>query len=118
MTPEQQALLASKATIGQDVWFKQKGNVGPRYRVGRVVDEVSLIVADYKHLIQKIAIDDPESWEGQDFGYRTGYYTFDAKGKRLLWGQYTQFLTASQYRQLLVAAREKGWGLDLGVLGT
>ena len=112
MTPEQSERLNAKSSIGNDVWFKVKGAGGPAYRVGRIVDEVSIVVADYKHVLQKIEIGQPAEWENEEFGYRSGYYTFDAAGRRLLWGQYTQFLTASQYQRLLAQARAKGWAID------
>ena len=112
MTSEQKARLEAKTTVGLPVWFKVKGGAAPKYLIGRVADEVSVIVADYKHLLQRIAIAKPADWGDQAFGYRTGYYTFDARGTRLLWGQYTQFLTARDYRTLLARARAKGWDLS------
>ena len=71
---------------------------------------MSLAVGEYKHLIQRIRFSFGVPWDGR-YGYRTGYYTLSATAKRLTWGQYTQFLTQTEYRKLLAKARAKGWPL-------
>jgi len=109
MTPEQFKRLES-TTIGKTVTHKNKGGSGHQV-VGTVVDEVYIIVSDYKHLIQKIAFTPGNEWGGNMFAYRAGYYTFDAKMKKPTWGQYTPVLTESQYRELLQKARQKGWAI-------
>ncbi len=70
-----------------------------------------IIVEDYKHLIQKIELDGKPSTDDSVHGYRTGYYTFSYGMKKIVWGQYTQFLTEQQYRNLLGQARAKGWNI-------
>src|SRR5207253_7685525 len=97
----------SMSRVGRKVTFKNKGGGGSRV-MGTVEDEVYLMVGDYKHMIQKIRFAAGISWDHSDYGYRTGYYTFDARGKAVKWGQYTQFLTEKEYRTLLRKARAKG----------
>lgn len=77
--------------------------------MGKVVDEVYIIVNDYKHMIQKIEFAQGLSWDRSKYAYRTGYYTWDANFKRIIWGQFTQFLTEKEYSRLLEQARKKGW---------
>jgi hypothetical protein len=94
--------------IGRTVTFKNKDRPGS-YALGVVEDEVYVMVSDYKHLIQRIRFAGGVSWDGSEFGYRTGYFTYDAKCRRIVWGQFTQFLTQIEYQALLSAARAKGW---------
>jgi hypothetical protein len=101
--------LEARSMIGRKIWFKEKGET-ERSEMGVVTDEVYIIVGDYKHMIQRVRRDVPY-WDGCNYAYRTGYYTFDASGQKLKWGQFTQFLTEEQYRALLAQAREKGWPL-------
>ena len=119
MDKGQEARLKAKTGIGKGVWFKDK-RTGQSKLMGRVEDEVAIYVSDYKHLIQRIRCSENRSsgggekgcyWDGSKYGYRTGYYTFDQSGKKLLWGQYTQFLTEIEYRRLLNKAKEKGWDI-------
>jgi hypothetical protein len=77
--------------------------------MGKVVDEVYIMVSDYKHMIQKIEF--KEGVSSDKFAYRTGYYTYDSQMKNIKWGQFTQFLTERQYKALLSKAKEKGWNL-------
>ncbi len=109
MTKAQRQRLEAASCIGKEVHFKVKGGTG-RNKMGRVLDEVYIMVGDYKHLIQQIHADAPY-WDGSKMGYRTCYYTFDADGKHVKFGQYTQFLTELEYRNLLSKARAKGWPL-------
>jgi|ERR1700735_2495672 hypothetical protein len=108
MTDEQKQRLEAKSTVGRTVTFKNKGIPGGR-TIGTVEDEVALIVSDYKHLIQKIRFADGISWDGSPYGYRTGYYTYSYGMKKIVWGQYTQFITGNEYRDLLTKAKAKGW---------
>ena len=50
-----------------------------------------------------------KQWDGSPYGYRTGYYTYDKTEKRIVWGQYTPFLTEKEYKSLLEKAKEEGW---------
>jgi hypothetical protein len=108
MTPDQEKRLEGMSRQGQTVKFKNKGKPGYQ-EIGKVVDEVYIMVDDYKHLIQKIEFKDGVSWDGSKFAYRTGYYTYDGQMKNIKWGQYTQFLTEKEYKALLSKAKEKGW---------
>jgi len=110
LTDEQLERLHRASRQGQTVTHKIKGGSG-REVVGVVVDEVYIIVADYKHMIQKIRFPDNARWGGNEFAYRAGYYTYDASRKYIKWGQYTPVLTETQYRELLSKAREKGWDI-------
>ena len=108
MNEEQKKKLEAASRIGKGMWFKNK-TTGKRSCLGTIEDEVYIFVGDYKHLIQRIHFNPGVSWDGSEFGYRSGYYTFDKTGKRVKWGQYTQFLTEKEYPKLLVKAKEKGW---------
>jgi len=94
--------------IGKPRVHKKKGG-GGYTQMGMIEDEVFHIVGDYKHVIQKIRFTEGLSWDGSTHAYRTGYWTYDAGAKRIVWGQYTQFLTELEYRTLLKKARDKGW---------
>jgi len=109
MTEEQRKRLEATSGIGRSIRFMEKGET-ERTNMGTVVDEVYIIVGDYKHLIQRIQSKETEPyWDGSRIGYRTCYYTFDAKGKNIKFGQYTQFLTEKEYTVLLSKAKAKGW---------
>ena len=108
LTKELRVRLESMSRIGKVVVFKNKGGGGYR-TTGTVEDEVYVMVNDYKHVIQKIRFADGVARDGSMHAYRTGYYTYDAAKKRIIWGQYTQFLTEKEYRALLGQARAKGW---------
>lgn len=109
MTKEQLQRLKAASCIGKEVHFKEKGGTS-RNKMGVVLDEVYIIVSDYKHLIQQIKPITPY-WDGSRLGYRTCYYTFDAQKKNIKFGQYTQFLTQKEYAVLLSKARDKGWAI-------
>lgn len=108
MTDAQRSRLESMSRRGKAVVFKKKGG-GGHQTMGVVEDEVYVMVSDYKHVIQKIRFAEGVAWDGSVHAYRTGYYTYDAKKKRIVWGQYTQFLTEKEYKALLAQARAKGW---------
>lgn len=77
--------------------------------MGVVEDEVHVMVNDYRHVIQKIRFAEGVAWDGSVHAYRTGYYTYDRNKKRIVWGQYTQFLSEREYKALLAQARAKCW---------
>jgi hypothetical protein len=110
LTDQQRQRLEGATRIGKTILHKDKDGGGYR-RMGIVEDEVYIIVNDYKHVIQKIKIECGTYWDGSQYAYRTGYYTYDAKRKRIVWGQYTQFLTEQEYKKLLSKARAKGWAI-------
>jgi hypothetical protein len=110
LTAAQLAHLESMSMVGRPVTFKNKGKPGS-WIVGTVEDEVSIIVWEYKHLIQRIKFAEGVSWDGSTHAYRTAYYTYQAGRAYIKWGQYTQFLTEAEYRELLGKAREKGWDI-------
>jgi hypothetical protein len=108
MTAPQLKRLEGMTRVGRDVVFKHKGGGGRRV-VGKVEDEVYVMVGDYKHVIQRIRFAPGVSWDGSEYAYRTGYYTYDASMRRIVWGQYTQFLTQLEYAALLGKVWAKGW---------
>jgi hypothetical protein len=112
MNPDQLQRLVNASMVGKPVWFRHKGKPG-HTQMGIVEDEVYILVSDYKHMIQRIRFSADVSWDGSTHGYRTGYYTYDGAMKHIKWGQYTQFLTEREYRDLLGKARAKGWELFL-----
>jgi len=110
MTRQQQQRLMAQSRVGQQVRFRDKRGSGSTV-MGVVEDEVYVMVGDYKHMLQRIQFNPDVSWDGSRFAYRTGYYTYDASMRRIVWGQYTPFLTEKEYRSLLRKARKKGWQL-------
>ena len=102
---EQRRRLEAASGVGKFVQFVEKGETA-RTKMGTVLDEVYVIVGEYKHLIQRIQFEEPY-WDGSRIGYRTCYYTLDAKGKNIKFGQYTQFLTEKEYSVLLSMAKAK-----------
>jgi hypothetical protein len=111
MTPEQSARLERMTMVGRRLCCKDKLQSGKPWQPGLVVDEVYIMVSDYKHLIPQIEFAPGQSWDGSRYAYRTGYYTYDKDMRNIKWGQYTQFLTEKDYRTLLSRARQKGWDL-------
>ena len=110
MNKEKLKKLEAKTKIGKPVYFKNKDGSGYR-TMGIVEDEVYIIIGEYKQMIQRIKFAKGESWDGSEYAYRTGYYTYDKKGVNIKWGQYTQFLTQKEYKRLLEKAKEKGWDI-------
>ncbi len=110
MTEEQRRRLESMSMIGNKITCKDKHG-GPMWEPGVVVDEVYVMVSDYKHMIQKIEFSPGESWDGSQFAFRTGYYTYDKEMNKIKWGQFTQFLTEKEYTELLKRAKEKNWDI-------
>jgi hypothetical protein len=113
MTSTQREKLESASRLDRTVRFRDK-ETGKVEEWGTVVDEVYVIVAEdgddpYKHMIQKIR---QTTDSGDQWLYRTGYYTFRAKDKeKLVWGQYAQLLTEIEYKVLLAKAKAKGWSI-------
>ena len=110
MTKNERKTLERCTGINKQVWFKHKGKPG-REQWGIVEDEVSIIVKDYKHLVQRIKLE-PETWGNKKYAYRTAYYTLTAKTRKPIWGQYHALLLEADYRRLMRKAHQKGW-LDL-----
>jgi hypothetical protein len=109
LSDAQKIRLEKASRIGKKVWFKDKYDNRKSRLWGTVKDEVYILVADYKHMIQRIELAKGITNDGSKYAYRTGYYTFDAGHNHVLWGQYTQCLTEKQYNELLNKARGSGW---------
>jgi len=109
MTKQQRGRLETMSCIGKPVFFKTKGKPEKKKEHGTVVDEVYILVSDYKHMIQQIEFKPGVSWDGSKYAYRTGYYTYDGQMKNIKWGQFTQFLTEKEYKALLSKAKARGW---------
>jgi hypothetical protein len=108
ITPEQKKRLDSYTGLNHPVEFKNKYRPG-KVRLGRVIDEVGFISFDYKYVIQKIELEHNIIWDGSRYAYRSGYYTFDGRMEKVVWGQYHSCLSEREYEQLLALARAKGW---------
>lgn len=106
---KRQAILrANYSGTGKFVKFKHKGREGYRL-IGEIVDEVSVICDEYKHVMQRIRFSPDASNDGCRYAYRTGYWTWTADGKKVVWGQYTQLLSEREQRKMIARARAKGW---------
>ncbi len=108
ISPEQTSKLESYTGLNKIVTFKNKYAAG-KVLLGTVEDEVSLISFDYKYVVQKIRLAPNIAWDGSQYAYRSGYYTFDGNMQKVLWGQYHSCLSEREYEQLLALARAKGW---------
>lgn len=108
LSDSEEKRLRDASMLRKTVIFKHKG-LNSRRVMGTVVDEVSIIVGDYKHLIQRIEFEPGQAWGGNTYAYRTGYYTYQHGKKYVKWGQFTQFLTESEYKELLEKAKARGW---------
>jgi len=106
LTKEEKERLEGTSGIGKDVKFTVEGGK-PAWVPGTIVDEVYVMVEDYKHVLQRIKLREGERRGGNEYAYRTGHWTY--RGQKINWGQYIQFLTESEYRELLTKARAKGW---------
>jgi hypothetical protein len=111
MSEQQRRRLEGMSMIGRKISFADKREPHHRWEPGVVVDEVYIMVSEHKHVIQKIKFLPGESWDGSRFAYRTGYWTYDKDMRRIKWGQFSQFLSEKDYRQLLKRAKEKKWKL-------
>lgn len=109
LTPEQTRKLESYSGINKPVTFKDKYAPGRKIVLGTIVDEVGFVSFDYKYVVQKIKLTPNIVWDGSEFAYRSGYYTFDGTMKKVLWGQYHSCLSEREYKELLTLARAKGW---------
>ena len=115
MTKKQQKALeqCTDGCIGKRVYFKHKGTT-VRYLLGTVDDVVSIITADYNHMIQRIRLS-PEiarEWNAK-YAFRTCYYTLTRETRKPAWGQYHALVSEQNFRRLAKKANEKGW-LGLG----
>jgi len=108
LAPEQTKKLESYSGINKRVTFKNKYAPG-KVLLGTIVDEVGIVSFDYKYVVQKIRLAPEIVWDGSEFAYRNGYYTFDGTMQKVLWGQYHSCLSECEYEQLLTLARAKGW---------
>jgi hypothetical protein len=109
-TEQDRKRLESQSMLNKPIKFKTKGSEEFSV-IGIVEDEVYVIVNDYKHMIQKVRFSEGKGWGGNQFAYRTGYYTFQYGTNKIKWGQFTHFLTESEYKELLDKAKSKGWGI-------
>ena len=103
--------LNSYSGLDRKVIFKDKHTTKP-FVVGRVVDEVSVLSFNYKYVFQKIELAPGVTWDDSIYAYRDGYYTWDAKMIRVVWGQFHALPSEKEKRELLRKANEKGWFAD------
>ena len=108
ITAAQTEKLDSHSGQGKKVTFNDK-HTGNKFIVGRVVDEVSVTSFNYKYVLQRILLAPRMSWDGSKYAYRDGYYTWDAKMKKVVWGQYHSLPSEREKTSLLKLARRKDW---------
>ena len=105
--------LENYSTIGKKIYFKDKSR--KRYSiVGKVEDEVAVWDKKYgyKHFIQKIKYSEEmkmkmKIYKNAKYGFRFGYYTHDAKFRRIVWGQYASHMPEDMFRDLIGQAKHK-----------
>jgi len=101
--------LKNLTTIGKKIRFHDKKEKERYYKVGEIIDEVSVLTTDnpeypdYKHFIQKIIT------EQGKIRFRICYYTLDAKEKRIVFGQYAAQMSEQDLKQLIQKARKRGF---------
>ena len=107
ITAAQTEKLDSHSGQGKKVTFNDK-HTGNKFIVGRVVDEVSVTSFNYKYVLQRIrsahVLGRVEVCIQID-----GYYTWDAKMKKVVWGQYHSLPSEREKTSLLKLARRKDW---------
>ena len=108
LSKRQATLRAQYSGIGKTIKFKHKGRAGFRL-IGKIIDEVSVICDEYKHVMQRIRFEPDASNDGCRYAYRTGYWTWTGDGKGVVWGQYTQLLSEREQRKMIARARARGW---------
>jgi len=111
MTPIQKGWLADATGLGKKVRLKykdQEKRPGKR-TIGTVVDEVSIIADECKHVLQRIEYSPGMQEDQSNYAYRAGYYILTAKGDGIVFGQYSPLLTESNMRALLHEAHQKRW---------
>jgi hypothetical protein len=105
---DNQMKLNAMSRIGKEVWVNSR-ETGRPMLFGIVEDEVSILVDDAKHVIQRIRLADGVMQHGQKYGYKTGSFVIDQQTGDIKWGQYSQMLLEAEYRELLTHVKKKGW---------
>ena len=108
ISPQQTEKLDSYTGLNKKVVFKDK-HTGKRFVVGKIVDEVSVLSFNYKYVYQKIELAPDMTWDGSRYAYRDGYYTWDAKMVKVVWGQFHALPSEKEKRGLLKSAYSRGW---------
>src|ERR1022692_778940 len=113
MTNEQMRGSLERLTrTGRKVYRTLKGDWGRRKKrmlVGTVEDEVSVVLGDVRHAIERIRT--PRG----DVCYRTCYHTWESRIRanrsklQVGYGQYPSILSPVEQSKLLTLARQKGW---------
>ncbi|MBI2202243.1 MAG: hypothetical protein HYU41_00040 [Candidatus Rokubacteria bacterium] len=105
---DEQQKLENATRVGKEVMANARDSWTPVVW-GVVEDEVSLVVDGAKHVIQRVRLAKGVSWDGSEYGYKTGAFLIDPRTGAVKWAQYSQVLSESEYTQLLARARAKGW---------
>jgi hypothetical protein len=105
---DKQQKLETATRIGKQVWLNGKGGWTPTLW-GTVDDEVAIVGDGVKHVIQRIRFADGVSWDGSEYGYKTGAFTYDERSSAVKWAQYSQCVSEKEYSELVEQARKKGW---------
>ena len=105
---EDQKKLETATRLGKDVIAQARDSWTPVVW-GVVEDEVSLVVDGAKHVIQRIKLAKDVSWDGSEYGYKTGTFQLDPRTGAIKWAQYSQVLSEREMSELFARARAKGW---------
>ena len=112
MTHEQKLALEKLIRKERPVYRTKKGDWGTRKQrilFGIVEDDVSLVVGDVRHAIERIRTVDG------DVCYRTCYHAWESRVRanrktlQIGYGQYPSILAPAHQRTLLMLARQKVW---------
>lgn len=105
---EDQRKLELATRIGKEVIAQARESWSPIVW-GVVEDEVSLVVDGAKHVIQRIRLAKDITWDGSEYGYKTGTFQIDPRTGSIKWAQYSQVISERELSELLARARKKGW---------
>lgn len=105
---DDQRKLETASRLGKQVIAQARESWSPIVW-GVVEDEVSLVVDGAKHVIQRIRLAKDATWDGSEYGYKTGSFHLDPRTGAVKWAQYSQVLSEREMSELLARARSKGW---------
>ena len=96
--------------IGKKIIIRDK-YTGRRFRVGAILDEVSVSDGDQKYVVQFIPLADTVTCDDDPTRHvlRIGYYTRRSDGYFCLGSQFTPIVTPTEWQSLVTAVREKRW---------
>ena len=105
---EDQRKLEAATRLGKEVIATGQASWSPTV-LGVVVDEVSVVANDAKHVIQRIKLTKDVARDGSEYAYKAGTCYVDPRAGDVKWAQYSQIISEREHRELLAKARAKGW---------